>query len=325
MKRATIQVDIDPYWFIAGLFSCNESKKFTEEKTIYQEIIPLFLDRFRAHGIRATFFVVGRDFEDKRNLPVMERLLAEGHEIANHSYQHRTDLKRIEPALAFEEIDRFQTLFEQSFGLKAVGYKSPAYGIAPAILAHLEEQGYRYDSSVFPNTFGPVVKAAQQYWLRYRKGKSEFGDLRAACAPHRPYWPSRDDLYSRGTMKLVELPVSAMPMLRLPFHFSFVNVGGLKLYRLGQVLQTLSRCRYLNYAFHGIDLADRSIAPEQIRHRPGMGMSQAKKLHNMDVILDHITRRYQVYPSQELAGMIETEALKTGPGNTAQNADAAEA
>lgn len=44
------------------------------------------LDTLAAHRARATFFVIGRNLERAR--PIGERIVAEGHELANHSWEH---------------------------------------------------------------------------------------------------------------------------------------------------------------------------------------------------------------------------------------------
>ena len=44
------------------------------------------LDLLREHGARATFFVVGRYVEERRELAA--RAVAEGHELGNHTFDH---------------------------------------------------------------------------------------------------------------------------------------------------------------------------------------------------------------------------------------------
>jgi peptidoglycan/xylan/chitin deacetylase (PgdA/CDA1 family) len=44
------------------------------------------LDLLRDHGARATFFVVGRHVEERPE--VVRRAVAEGHELANHTFDH---------------------------------------------------------------------------------------------------------------------------------------------------------------------------------------------------------------------------------------------
>jgi cellulose synthase/poly-beta-1,6-N-acetylglucosamine synthase-like glycosyltransferase/peptidoglycan/xylan/chitin deacetylase (PgdA/CDA1 family)/spore germination protein YaaH len=47
---------------------------------------PRILEVLKAHGIKATFFLVGRNAEDHPEL--VRRIVAEGHEIGNHTYTH---------------------------------------------------------------------------------------------------------------------------------------------------------------------------------------------------------------------------------------------
>src|SRR6267143_3490044 len=50
------------------------------------------LDVLAAHGLRGTFFMVGRNVE--RFPQTAQRVVAEGHEIGNHSYSHPIFLYR---------------------------------------------------------------------------------------------------------------------------------------------------------------------------------------------------------------------------------------
>ena len=64
---------------------------------VLERWLPRFLDVFVELEIRATIFVIGRELQ--RDLAaggagaaVLERALAEGHELANHSHAHAYDL-----------------------------------------------------------------------------------------------------------------------------------------------------------------------------------------------------------------------------------------
>jgi peptidoglycan/xylan/chitin deacetylase (PgdA/CDA1 family) len=48
------------------------------------------LDVLARHGVRATFFLVGRNVE--REPALARRIVAEGHAVGNHSYRHETFL-----------------------------------------------------------------------------------------------------------------------------------------------------------------------------------------------------------------------------------------
>ncbi len=68
--------------------------RYTKEKTAYLTFddgpdavnTPAILDVLKAHGIRATFYVLGTMAE--KNPTVLKRIFAEGHAIGNHSYDH---------------------------------------------------------------------------------------------------------------------------------------------------------------------------------------------------------------------------------------------
>ena len=68
--------------------------RYTKEKTAYLTFddgpdtvnTPAILDALKAHGIHATFYVLGAMAE--KNPAVLKRIFAEGHAIGNHSYDH---------------------------------------------------------------------------------------------------------------------------------------------------------------------------------------------------------------------------------------------
>lgn len=298
---ATLQVDVDPFWFISSLYERNTAPTPPDEPTIYQTALPIYLDRFREHGVRATFFIVGRDLEDERNLPVLERALNEGHELANHSLSHPTTLGTLPPADMAREIDGCAELLQARLGVRPLGFKAPAYGVTPAMLEHLARSGYVYDSSVHPSAAISLVKAVQRHVLRYRQSSVQFGNWRAALAPLSPYRPHPQDIYRTGDSPLVELPVSTAPWLRTPCHFSFVNAAGLWLFSLASGLWRLAGTSFVNYAFHAVDILDRGHVPARIADRPGLAKPTSAKLHDLDTILSRLTADFHVMTSIEAA------------------------
>src|SRR5689334_1276457 len=72
-------------------------------------VTPHVLDVLAAHGLRATFFVVGEQLARARELA--ERAHAEGHWIGNHTWTHRAPFGRLDDASApHREIERTQAL-----------------------------------------------------------------------------------------------------------------------------------------------------------------------------------------------------------------------
>ncbi len=62
---------------------------------------PQVLDLLARHGVKATFFVVGSAVE--RSPDLARRIVAEGHRLANHSWDH-ADLTAVDPDVLHEEI-----------------------------------------------------------------------------------------------------------------------------------------------------------------------------------------------------------------------------
>jgi len=106
-----------------------------------------FLDR---HGVRATFFALGKVCE--RFPALLPRIAAAGHEIASHGYGHEL-VYRQGPELFEEDVRRSVALIEAQIGYRPLGYRAPAFSItsrslwAGPILAKL---GFHYSSSIFP-------------------------------------------------------------------------------------------------------------------------------------------------------------------------------
>ncbi len=69
------------------------------------EITPRVLDTLAEFGVKATFFILGKNIALPAVRKVAERAYAEGHRLGNHSYNHRTPFGLLEnPAEGIEEI-----------------------------------------------------------------------------------------------------------------------------------------------------------------------------------------------------------------------------
>jgi peptidoglycan-N-acetylglucosamine deacetylase len=55
-------------------------------------VTPLVLDVLARRGVRASFFVLGRNLAAPEKMKLAQRAAAEGHRIGNHSYTHRIPL-----------------------------------------------------------------------------------------------------------------------------------------------------------------------------------------------------------------------------------------
>jgi polysaccharide deacetylase family protein (PEP-CTERM system associated) len=108
------------------------------------------LDQLGALDIRATFFVVG---QLARKRPALVRAICRaGHELASHGWDHQR-VHRMAPAGFAADVRQSRDALEQVIGAPVVGYRAPTFSITRATawaLDVLAEQGFRYDSSVYP-------------------------------------------------------------------------------------------------------------------------------------------------------------------------------
>ena len=85
--------------------------------------------------------------------PALVRRIAEGrHEIASHGYAHRL-VYDLHPDEFRKDIRRAKDLLEDISGIAVHGYRAPSYSITERSLWALDvliDEGYRYDTSIFP-------------------------------------------------------------------------------------------------------------------------------------------------------------------------------
>jgi peptidoglycan-N-acetylglucosamine deacetylase len=93
------------------------------------------LDILREHHVPATFFVCGRNVEKHPEL--LQRIVAEGHEVGNHTYSHPFVYFKSRRRMA-EEIDRTQTVIERVVSLRPKVFRPPYgarwFGLVPILL-----------------------------------------------------------------------------------------------------------------------------------------------------------------------------------------------
>jgi len=85
---------------------------------------PRLLDILRARNIKATFYVIGRSVD---NYPqIVRRIVAEGHEIGNHTYTHR-NLTKLSDSEVLKELTRTRDSIVTASGVQPRTMRPP-YG-----------------------------------------------------------------------------------------------------------------------------------------------------------------------------------------------------
>ncbi len=106
------------------------------------------LDILDKHETRATFFILG--WVAERVPDLVSKIHEAGHEVASHGYGHDLVYKLNEDEFR-EDIRRSKRILGEITGEKALGYRAPDFSISEKALDILKDEGFLYDSSLFPS------------------------------------------------------------------------------------------------------------------------------------------------------------------------------
>jgi peptidoglycan/xylan/chitin deacetylase (PgdA/CDA1 family) len=140
MKKVLIALAV-ALLLLAGIFRLSKSRTYqlfgeivprveTSEKVValtfddgpVPESVDSILEPLKKHGVKGTFFVCGAQLEE--NPAVASRLVAEGHELGNHSWSHVRMWFRT-PSFVRSEFERTDAL------IRAAGHEGPIHARAP--------------------------------------------------------------------------------------------------------------------------------------------------------------------------------------------------
>ncbi len=108
------------------------------------------LNLFDRAGVTSTFFFLG--WVAERFPSLVQTVAAAGHEVASHGYNHQLVYSLTADAFR-EDVRASKHLLEELSGQRVRGYRAPSFSITKASLWALDvliEEGYDYDTSIFP-------------------------------------------------------------------------------------------------------------------------------------------------------------------------------
>ena len=121
------------------LIRSENPKKGTDRKTEQPKIAltfddgpnaqftPLLLDGLKKRGVKATFFLIGKNIETGNNADIVKREWEEGHLLGNHTYNH-VEITRVSNDTAYQEIKATNDLISEITGAP-VEYMRPPFGL----------------------------------------------------------------------------------------------------------------------------------------------------------------------------------------------------
>ena len=150
VSRHHFTVDVEEYFQVSAFEGAVRRSDWGRMERRVPVCLPRMLDMLQAVGGRGTFFVLGWVAE---HMPDTVREIARaGHEVASHGWDHqRVTTQRPEEFRA--SVRQTKNALEDLTGAPVLGFRAPSYSITPGhewALDILIEEGYRYDSSLYP-------------------------------------------------------------------------------------------------------------------------------------------------------------------------------
>jgi peptidoglycan-N-acetylglucosamine deacetylase len=233
-----------------------------------------FCDRRK---LKATIFVAGRFAETYADL--IRDCRRRGHELGTHGWEHGglekdEDFRSAEYDQQREWIRLATEAVEKASGVRPVVFRAPSLWIGETTLRALEDEGYRYDSSVpagrFDCGFGRV------HYLKYFR------------APSEPYRPSFYRLSLPGYSSIIEMPPSAF---LFPINMATLRVLGLPVMKwmVRRISRRDSRLVFYCHPYEFVH-AHRQSFPRNMSKWNMQGMTP-ENFSLLDGFVDHVMRQ----------------------------------
>jgi polysaccharide deacetylase family protein (PEP-CTERM system associated) len=143
-------VDVEDYFQVVAferVVDRSEWDRYPSRVEANTDRLLELLDRYR---VRGTFFTLG--WIAMRFPGLVRRIAGQGHEVASHGHWHRR-VTTLTPAEFRADLRQSKAALEDASGQPCLGFRAPSFSIVPRsewALDVLIEEGYRYDSSLFP-------------------------------------------------------------------------------------------------------------------------------------------------------------------------------
>ena len=216
---ASLSLDLDNQWSYMKIHGDSGWESFPSYLDL---VVPRFLNFFQQCDLKLTVFIVGQDAALEKNHEALRAIADAGHEIGNHSFHHEPWLHLYSEEEIEKELALAEEHIEKATGKRPIGFRGPGFSCSRSILQVLARRGYQYDASTFPTFLGPLARAyyfmtAKLSEEEKQKRKALFGKFKDGLQPLNPYEWVLDD-----ASKLVEIPVTTMPIFKVPIHVSYI-------------------------------------------------------------------------------------------------------
>src|SRR5689334_22297594 len=294
-RLASVSLDLDNVW---SYLKTHGDEGWERRPSYLETFVPYVLDVLAQEQLQITFFVVGVDAAMPEHGPALASLVQHGHELGNHSFEHDPWMGTYDRSRIEDEIAQTEAAILSSTGRRPIGFRGPGYACSGAILEILSERGYLYDASTLPTYLGPLARA---YYFRTTHLSDAERKERALLSGRFADGLRPVGAYSwklRNGKTLLELPVTTFPVIKVPFHLSYLMYISRFSERLmvAYLGAALLACRIAgtepSFLLHPLDLIDAKQEP-RLAFFPGMDVPARRKAElfrrAIDMIREHFT------------------------------------
>lgn len=216
--------------------------------------MPRLLDLYDQYQVKATFFYTG--YIAKLKPEVVKMAHERGHEIASHGLSHIVenafDVMPLEKQI--RHLKTSKDIIEDIIGDEIISFRAPAARVQQNTALALTETGFLVDSSVAPQrldmfmSFGGIKKL---HWL---------------FAPRMPYFTDAENIFSKGSSSLLEIPISA---LGFPYIGTFMRIAPSlnRMTRRMLYVESKFNDRPINFLTHPNEFIDEEMETTEIQRR----------------------------------------------------------
>ena len=292
---ASLSLDLDNQW---SYMKTHGDPAWREFPSYLDIAVPRILEFLKARGLTISFFIVGQDAALERNRAPLRALAEAGHEIGNHSFNHEPWLHLYSEEQLDAELAQAEQHIEAATGVRPIGFRGPGFSLSNTTLKVLARRGYLYDATVFPNLLNPLARAYFFATSNLSKEEKErrkalFGTWADALKPLKPY---RWELEGR---QLLEIPVTTMPLFKVPIHLSYILYLSkfsrplARLYfRFAMAMCALTRTQP-SILLHPLDFLGREDV-QALAFFPGMDLPRDAKLALVGEALDLMAEKFEL-------------------------------
>mgnify|MGYP001189345813 CR=1 FL=1 len=273
-------------------------KEFVEDAA-FTRGVDRILDLGNKLNIPITFFLIGKDLENKKNFEIIRRISDhENVEIANHSYNHLFNFGSRNEQVIYDEIYKSHELIFKCTQKESKGFISPTWSVSKNVIKNLIKLNYSYDTSFFKSIYlyPAVLKIVASHILKKKFKKAfQIMNRRDYLIPFKyDYEP----FFINSQMKIVsnnekesilEMPMPLINYLNPPIWHTAGYVFGWE-YIKKKLKKILERNKPFFYLIHPADFLDQNdLNKNYTLALERMDKSYESKISNLENMFHFIT------------------------------------